>query len=153
MQRLWQVNTSWDAALLSDIEKDWIDSRRKMIDLNILAINMSIVGDGEIADIQLEGFSDSSATAYGAFLYLRLVNINGKCTTNLICSKSRVAPLKTVSIPRLELLVVVLGTSALSVQICTMLTTAYKKNILLVRFDGRFSMDSVTIFQVENICS
>ncbi|KAF0708047.1 general transcription factor II-I repeat domain-containing protein 2-like, partial [Aphis craccivora] len=108
MQRLWQVNTSWDAALLSDIEKDWIDSRRKMIDLNILAINMSIVGDGEIADIQLEGFSDSSATAYGAFLYLRLVNINGKCTTNLICSKSRIAPLKTVSIPRLELLVAVL---------------------------------------------
>jgi len=108
MQRLWQVNMSWDAVLPSDIEKDWIDSRRKMIDLNTLAINRSLVGDDEIADIQLHGFSDSSATAYGACLYLRVVNINGKCTTNLICSKSRVAPLKTVSIPRLELLAAVL---------------------------------------------
>jgi len=68
--RLWQVNTSWDAALPSDIEKDWIDSRRKMIDLNTTAINRSIVGDDEIADIQLRGFSDSSETAYVACLYL-----------------------------------------------------------------------------------
>jgi len=91
------VNSSWDAALPSDIEKDWRDSRRKMINLNSLAINRSIVGDDEIADNQLHGFSDSSAIAYSTCLYLSVVNVNDKCTTtNLICPKSRVAaPLKT----------------------------------------------------------
>jgi hypothetical protein len=91
------VNASWDAALPSDIEKDWRDSRRKMINLNSLAVNRSIVGDDEIADNQLHGFSDSSAIACSTCLYLSVVNVNDKCTTtNLICPKSRVsAPLKT----------------------------------------------------------
>lgn len=108
MQRLWQLNTSWDAVLPSNIVNEWRDNHLKLSDLNLLVINRSLIGDGEIADIQLHGFSDASATAYGACLYLRVLNTNGKCITNLICSKSRVAPLKTVSIPRLELLAAVL---------------------------------------------
>jgi len=108
MQQLWQLNTSWDAVLPSNIENEWRDNRLKLNDLNLLVINRSLIGDGEIADIQLHGFSDASETAYGACLYLRVLNTNGKCITNLICSKSRVAPLKTVSIPRLELLAAVL---------------------------------------------
>jgi len=108
IQQLWQLNTSWDAVLPSNIEKEWRDNHRKLSDINLLVINRSLIGDGEIADIQLHGFSDASVTAYGACLYLPVLNTNGKCITNLICSKSRVAPLKTVSIPRLELLAAVL---------------------------------------------
>jgi len=108
MQQLWKLNMSWDAVLPSTIENEWRDNHLKLSDLNLLVINRSLIGDGQIADIQLHGFSDASATAYGACLYLRVLNTNGKCITNLICSKSRVAPLKTVSIPRLELLAAVL---------------------------------------------
>jgi len=87
MQQLWQLNTSWDAVLPSNIEKEWKDNHYKLSDLNLLVINRSLIGDGEIADIQLHGFSDASVTAYGTCLYLRVLNTNGKCITNLICSK------------------------------------------------------------------
>lgn len=59
-------------------------------------------------DAQLHGFADASIKAYGACLYLQTVNVVGEVTVRLICSKSRVAPLKVVSLPRLELLAALL---------------------------------------------
>ncbi|GFR26049.1 DUF1758 domain-containing protein [Trichonephila clavata] len=53
--------------------------------------------------VQLIGFADASAQAYGACLYVKSENAN-ETQIRLLCSKTRVAPLKTLSIPRLELL-------------------------------------------------
>jgi hypothetical protein len=53
--------------------------------------------------IEMHGFSDASEVAYGACIYIRTVDIQGKVTTRLLSSKSRVASLKKLSIPRLEL--------------------------------------------------
>lgn len=53
--------------------------------------------------IELHGFSDASERAYGACIYVRTVSNNGEASCNLMCSKSRVAPLKPTTIPRLEL--------------------------------------------------
>lgn len=50
------------------------------------------------------GFSDASTHAYGACIYPRTLDQNGVWSSNLLCSKSRVAPIKNkVTIPRLEL--------------------------------------------------
>ena len=46
-------------------------------------------------------FSDASELAYGAVIYLRLSSTQPKLA--FVTGKSRVAPKKTVSIPRLEL--------------------------------------------------
>lgn len=54
-------------------------------------------------DVELHGFSDASTRAYGAVLYTRCVSADGSIYTELVCSKSRVAPLKPTTIPRLEL--------------------------------------------------
>lgn len=54
-------------------------------------------------DIQLHGFCDASMVGYGAALYLRSVDSKENVLTRLICAKSRVAPLKSLSLPRLEL--------------------------------------------------
>ena len=57
----------------------------------------------ELVDIQLHGFSDTSEKAYGAIIYLRVETPSGDVIVSLLSSKTKVAPLKTVTIPRLEL--------------------------------------------------
>ncbi|XP_018368215.1 PREDICTED: uncharacterized protein LOC108764450 [Trachymyrmex cornetzi] len=54
-------------------------------------------------DIQFHGFCDASGVGYGACLYIRSCGKDGDPTIRLACARSRVAPLKTVTIPRLEL--------------------------------------------------
>ena len=56
-----------------------------------------------IASIQLHGFSDASEKAYSGVVYLRMVDTNGVVHTSLVTSKTCVAPIKPLTIPRLEL--------------------------------------------------
>ena len=57
---------------------------------------------GQIVEYTLHHFLDISETGYGQASYLRLVNENEDVHCCLIFGKSRVAPVKYVSIPRLE---------------------------------------------------
>lgn len=59
-------------------------------------------------------FTDASEKAYGAAAYIRTVKPNGKVHITLVATKSRVAPIKTQSIPRLELFGAVLGSKLLA---------------------------------------
>ena len=54
--------------------------------------------------IQLHGFSDASKIAYAAVIYMRSLYESGNIEVRLVASKSKVAPLKGQTIPRLELL-------------------------------------------------
>ena len=58
--------------------------------------------------VELHGFSDASHRAYAAVVYMRSLYSDGQIDVRLVSSKSRVAPLKKQSIPRLELLGAVL---------------------------------------------
>ena len=53
---------------------------------------------------ELHAFSDASKSGFGACVYVRSFCRSGKVTVRLLTAKSRVAPLKTETIPRLELL-------------------------------------------------
>ena len=53
--------------------------------------------------IQLQGFADASESAYGACIYLRSTDSENNHTVQLLCAKSRVVPLKKISLPQLEL--------------------------------------------------
>ncbi|KAL0870615.1 hypothetical protein ABMA27_005575 [Loxostege sticticalis] len=52
---------------------------------------------------ELHGFCDASKLAYAAVVYMRIVDTEGRIHVSLIAAKSKVAPIKQVSIPRLEL--------------------------------------------------
>ena len=90
-----QVNrcTEWNA---------WLDdlARVNSITLPRWFYNES---EGEIRRCEIHGFGDASSKAYCAVVYLVYETVNGVHMT-LLCSKTRVAPLKALTIPRLELL-------------------------------------------------
>ncbi|XP_075163105.1 uncharacterized protein LOC142235730 [Haematobia irritans] len=52
--------------------------------------------------VEFHGFSDSSELAYAAAVYIR-IEVEGNIYTQLLVSKSKVAPIKKLSVPRLEL--------------------------------------------------
>ncbi|GFS99703.1 integrase catalytic domain-containing protein [Trichonephila clavipes] len=58
---------------------------------------------GDSSEVQIHTFSDASQKAYGAAAFLR-VNHKDRVSVDLVTSKSRVAPLKRLSLPRLELM-------------------------------------------------
>jgi hypothetical protein len=62
----------------------------------------------ESSSLEVHGFADASSRAYAAVVYLRDVQSNSNFQVSLICAKTKIVPVKTITIPRLELNAVVL---------------------------------------------
>ena len=60
-------------------------------------------GFGSVISRQIHHFSDVSAIGYGQVKYLRIVNDKGNIHCSFLMGKSRLAPLKAITIPPLEL--------------------------------------------------
>ena len=69
-----------------------------------------LVASGEITDIHL--FADASAHAYAAVIYGRSL-VGGNFVSEILFAKSRLVPVKGLSIPRSELLGTLIGARAL----------------------------------------
>lgn len=102
IQDLWRLGIDWDDVLPIEMERKCRDYWKDIINLERFTIDRWL-GTGDGTKLQIHGFSDSGKPAFGAVLYVRAEHPNGTVTCNLLMSKARVAPLKTVSIPRLEL--------------------------------------------------
>ena len=63
----------------------------------------------EVANKRVVTFVDASLQAYGTAVYLQCVYSDGTTSSRLIASKSKVAPLKPMTVPRLELVGAALG--------------------------------------------
>ena len=72
---------------------------------------------GYLTNVELHHFSDASSLGYGQCSYIRSTDDNGKVHVAFLMGKSRVAPLREVTIPRLELTAAVV-----SVRISTLLS-------------------------------
>ncbi|XP_064486068.1 uncharacterized protein LOC135398613 [Ornithodoros turicata] len=108
-QRVWQRELNWDDDLPTDVLEDWQRWRKELHQAKEIAIPRALKGTEEIHHQTLHVFCDASLLAYGAVVYLRTEYKNGACTVYLILAKARVAPLKRISLPRLELLGTLLG--------------------------------------------
>ncbi|CAK9827604.1 hypothetical protein ANTRET_LOCUS5285 [Anthophora retusa] len=84
-----------------ELSTQWSDYRQELSHLSQLKIPRRALHGAK--RIELHGFADASEKAFGACVYLRSSIGSGKWKTRILCSKSRVAPLRVISLPRLEL--------------------------------------------------
>ncbi|MCG8044651.1 MAG: A17 family peptidase, partial [Candidatus Thiodiazotropha endolucinida] len=113
IQSLWSKNLDWDECLSDQDQQKWFTITADLEKILHCRVPRCISRQNE-ADVKykLLCFSDASEKAYAAVVYLNETS-NQKSTTNLVFAKSRLAPLKKMSIPRLELLAVVIGLKCL----------------------------------------
>ncbi|KAJ8912490.1 hypothetical protein NQ315_014590 [Exocentrus adspersus] len=102
MQKLWQSNTKWDEIIPDRLKDEWLRFYKELIYLRDINIPRHVTSSDRTF-VELHGFGDASEQAYGACVYLRTKLKNGHFISRLLCAKSRVAPLKKLSLPRLEL--------------------------------------------------
>ena len=105
-QELWKLGLQWDQEIPPESQIQflrWIDGLKA---LGQWRIPRSFTGSRwcDIRSMQLHRFGDASPKGYGACVYLQAEMVDGTCCSSLIIAKSRVAPLKQVTLPRLELL-------------------------------------------------
>jgi hypothetical protein len=106
MQSLWKLKVDWDEELPSDCADYWRKYRTELCEINKLKIDRKIIPDVMDPDgleYELIGFADASESAFGACIYIRTKISENEYVTKLLTSKTRVAPIKTISLPRLEL--------------------------------------------------
>lgn len=103
MQRLWKINIGWDEKLPPEIHEEWNNYYAELSEIKEIRIPRCIIGVDNCSNVQLHGFADASEKAYGATIYLRATDNNGNHVVRLIASKSRVSPLKVISLAKLEL--------------------------------------------------
>lgn len=107
MQKLWSLNLEWDESLPQDLHESWTEIYGEIMRINEVKINRRVI-ENDRKYVEYHGFCDASERAYGATIYTCCVKNDGTRMPRLLCAKSRVAPLKSMSIPRLELLSAVL---------------------------------------------
>ena len=103
MQDVWKSKVGWDESVPSSLYSKWLAFAQQLNLIKDLTIDRYLFIPNYYKSIQIHGFCDASEKGYGACLYARSCDVNGKVECRLICAKSRVASLKSVTIPRLEL--------------------------------------------------
>ncbi|XP_070167756.1 uncharacterized protein [Polyergus mexicanus] len=103
VQDLWAHGLSWDQPLPTELQAKWTKFADSLPRLNKLHTPRSVNYYGNGTTVEVHGFSDASSRAYAAAVYLRTTGVNGNIQVSLLVAKTKVAPVKSVTIPRLEL--------------------------------------------------
>ncbi|XP_074657118.1 uncharacterized protein LOC141910287 [Tubulanus polymorphus] len=95
----------WDEIVDADLERQWKQIVEDMKNFETIHLTRCYSAglNGGLDSFELHGFCDASCKAYGAVIYL-VARSEDKSNSSFVVSKTKVAPTKQVSIPRLELL-------------------------------------------------
>ncbi|KAL0809310.1 hypothetical protein ABMA28_011521 [Loxostege sticticalis] len=102
IQKLWLKGLDWDEEVPADINKQWVTYRNELPLLKKFRIPRWM-GTNKNSHIELHGFADASNAAYAAVVYARVIDEENNVRVVLLTAKTKVCPIKIVSIPRLEL--------------------------------------------------
>ena len=104
LQLLWSEKVGWDDPVPDSLLEEWLRWRSELHLLSSHHIPRCYYSKGAtITSMQLHGFSDASEKAYSGVVYLRMEDSIGTVDTSMVIAKTRVAPIKRQTIPRLEL--------------------------------------------------
>ena len=107
----------WDGELPKEKAAEWIKWKDKLSDLKSVHLKGYFIPPiGKVKDCSLHFFPDVCKNGYGQVTYLHGVDESGKVHCSLVMGKARVAPLKYITITRMELVA-----PALSVKMSVML--------------------------------
>lgn len=106
MQLLWLAGVDWDEDAPVDVSKEWLKFKTQLSSLGTISLPRRMVPD--FTALQFHGFCDASERGYCAVIYCRAISDDQSVVVRMCCAKSKVAPLRKRSIPRLELMAAVL---------------------------------------------
>ncbi|XP_055604350.1 uncharacterized protein LOC129752600 [Uranotaenia lowii] len=117
VQDLWRSGCGWDEKIDDEActkWKRWIGLLSQVEETRISRCYLGNLHHDEVTSIEIHTFTDASEHAFGCAVYFRISWAGGvNCT--LVMSRNKVAPLKRVSIPRLELMGALLGAKLVNV--------------------------------------
>ncbi|XP_036347617.1 uncharacterized protein LOC118756995 [Rhagoletis pomonella] len=109
LQRIWRADVDWDEPVPADVAEEWLSHRQQLPKLTALKLNRWI-GTSEIVEhAEYHVFTDASQRAYAAVLYCRTQLPDGTFKVVPVAARAKVAPLKSTTLPRLELCAAHLG--------------------------------------------
>ena len=140
LHELCKKKLGWDERIDGEELKRWKDWLADLPKLSEVAVSRCFkpLGFGDVVQVQLHQFSDASQGAYGTASYLRLVDVHDNIHCSFVIGKSRLAPLRSITIPRLEL-----SAAVMSVKMDHML----RRELDLPLVEGIFWCDSTSVIQ------
>ena len=109
IQEMWVSGLDWDDEVPKDLSIKIALWLSELSSLSQIKVQRSFQTQKMVQSVSLHTFVDASQDAYGAVVYFRVVYQDGEISVQFVASKTKVAPLQTISIPRLELMGVSLG--------------------------------------------
>ncbi|XP_059224869.1 uncharacterized protein LOC131997670 [Stomoxys calcitrans] len=135
MQQVWLDKIDWDDALKPITLINWQNFVKHTKAIESVKVPRWIHFTPG-SQVEVHGFCDASESAYGAALYIRVEHDNHQTDTFLLAAKTRVAPIKKISLPRLELCGAVL---------LSKLASATTTNLQISNFKTQFWTDSTIV--------
>ena len=108
LQDVWRAGLGWDDELPAELQSRWDKWWREVRSVSTLKIPRCYSPKIPQSTVELHVFCDASSKAFAAVAYLRVLS-QDEADTAFVSAKTRMAPLKPMSIPRLELQAAVMG--------------------------------------------
>ena len=144
LQNLCKQGLGWDSEISAAETQDWELWLNSLPGLSNLRIRRCIKPEafGDVVECEIHHFADASFVAYGSCCYIRLTDDKGNIHCSFLIGKSRLSPIETVSIPRLELTAAVLSVK---------LDKLVRKELDVINCPSTFWLDSTAVlFSIKN---
>ncbi|XP_036319310.1 uncharacterized protein LOC118733830 [Rhagoletis pomonella] len=109
LREVWSYRVRWDEDIPVEVNSAWERFRKQIPNVTQCHIPRPYFDNKTIKQLQLHIFVDASEHAFAAVGYWRYTTDCGKIGMSFVSAKTKTAPLKPLTIPRLELQAAVLG--------------------------------------------